>query len=309
MAKIITITFNPCIDKSTSVLSIAPDKKLRCANPRFEPGGGGINVARAIKKLGGSAVAIYPSGGYPGKFLNELLHKEGIPAHAIETRSHTRENLVVLDETTNLQYRFGMPGPVILEEEWRHCMKVVEKQDAEYIVVSGSMPRGVPPELIARMAHMAKLQNRKLVVDTPGFPLKYALEEGVFMIKPNISELGFLAGMEVSVETAAQMAKEIVAKKQSKIVVVSLGAAGALLVTEHLEEQFLPPQVKKQSTVGAGDSMVAGIVYRLSKGWPIRDAVQYGVACGSAATMNPGTELCHVEDVDQLFAAMQKSLV
>ena len=121
MGKIVTVTINPVVDKSTSVAGIAPEKKLRCEQPRFEPGGGGINVARAIKKLGGNALAIYTSGGYTGRFLNDLLHQEGIETKIIETKNYTRENLIVLDTNTNQQYRFGMPGSTTLEEEWKVC--------------------------------------------------------------------------------------------------------------------------------------------------------------------------------------------
>ena len=110
MSSIITITFSPCIDKSTAVAALVPEKKLVCATPKLEPGGGGINIARAIKKLGGAATAIFPSGGYTGKYFNHLLEKENIPAVIIETANETRENIIVVDEATNNQYRFGMPG-------------------------------------------------------------------------------------------------------------------------------------------------------------------------------------------------------
>jgi len=304
---IVTVTFNPCIDKSTSVTSVLPDKKLHCREPKFEPGGGGINVARAIRKLGGQAIAVYPSGGYSGIFLNELLLREGVTVLSIETHSHTRENLIVLDEMSNVQYRFGMPGPVLLEIEWQQCLNLLEEQDAEYIVVSGSIPKGVPENLIGRIAWIAKRKNKKIIVDVSGPALEHALNEGVFMIKPNLHELSILSGLELTVATAADAAKEIVRKKQSKVVVVSLGAEGALVVSHQLDMHIKPPPlITRRSTVGAGDSMVAGIVYKLSNGWSLLDAVQYGVACGTAATMNAGTELCHLKDVEKLLSVMNK---
>jgi 6-phosphofructokinase 2 len=309
MCKIVTVTFNPCVDKSTSISALIPEKKLRCATPKFEPGGGGINVARAIKKLGGEALAIYPAGGYSGKFLNDLLRKENIYTNSIETISHTRENLVVLDQSTNKQYRFGMPGPTLLEKEWQQCLDVLEKQDSEYIIVSGSLPQGLPVDIIARIARIANRKNQKLIVDTNGLPLKYALEEGVYMIKPNLGELSVFLDGEATLETGTMIAKEIVNKGLSQIVVVSLGASGALLVTENKSVQFIPPAVRKISTVGAGDSMVAGIVWKLSNGWTVKESVQYGVACGTAATMNPATELCHLNDADKLFNSMQKAIL
>src|SRR6476661_1745846 len=120
---ITTVTFNPCIDKSTIVPQLVPEKKLRCEAPRFEPGGGGINVARAIKKLGGEALAIYPYGGYSGAFLNELLKRENIFTRPVETKSHTRENMIVLEKSSGQQFRFGMPGPVLQSNEWQQCLK------------------------------------------------------------------------------------------------------------------------------------------------------------------------------------------
>ena len=142
--KILTVTFNPCIDKSTSVEKLFPEKKLKCAKPTFEPGGGGVNVARAIKRLGGDVVAIYPSGGYSGKFLDMLIQKENIETLTVETKNHTRENMIVLDASSNKQYRFGMPGQEMEKEEWEKCLQLIDEHESEYIVVSGSLPPGVP---------------------------------------------------------------------------------------------------------------------------------------------------------------------
>ena len=145
MPSFITITFNPAIDKSTSVAALIPEKKLKCAEPVYEPGGGGINVARAIKKLGGEATAVYLAGGYTGKAFTELLTNESVATIVIETAESTRENLIVAETASNQQYRFGMPGPHIQEHEWKECLAAIEKiNDVEYIVASGSLPKGVP---------------------------------------------------------------------------------------------------------------------------------------------------------------------
>ena len=183
------------------------------------------------------------------------------------------------------------------------------RSEFRYIIVSGSLPLGLPVDLIARIARIANRKNQKLIVDTNGLPLKHALEEGVYMIKPNLSELSVFLDGEATLETGTMIAKEIVNKGLSQIVVVSLGASGALLVTENKSVQFIPPAVRKISTVGAGDSMVASIVWKLSNGWTVKESVQYGVACGTAATMNPATELCHLNDADKLFNSMQKAIL
>ena len=308
MKKIITITFSPSIDKSTSVQSLIPEKKLRCATPKLEPGGGGINVARAIKKLDGHALAIFPSGGYTGVFFNHLLEKEKIPCIIIETKHETKENFVVLEESTNNQYRFGMPNTELLESEWQQCLKAVEDiKNVEFIIASGSLPPGIPLNIYAQLAKIAKKKKAKFIVDTSGDALNQAADEGVYLLKPNLTELGFLAGIakisEVDVEA---IAKELIAKNKCEIIVVSLGKAGAILVTKTETFRAKPPKVVTKSTVGAGDSMVAGIVYSLSKGMNLKEALQYGVACGTAATMNEGTELCRKEDVEKLFKLILK---
>ncbi len=303
MPSIITITFNPAIDKSTSVAALIPEKKLKCTEPVYEPGGGGINVARAIKKLGGEATAVYLAGGYTGKAFTDLLTKELVQSIVIETAGNTRENLIVAEMSSNQQYRFGMPGPHIREQEWKECLNVIEKINAvEYIVASGSLPKGVPTDIFARIAVIARKKNARLIVDTSGEALKQAVTEGVYLIKPNLGELSSLAGKEeLNIELVDDVARTIIEKGKCEVVVVSMGPAGAMLVTKEMAQQIIPPAVIRKSTVGAGDSMVAGMLLSLSRNKSLIETVQYGVACGTAATMNPGTELCRLEDAEHLY--------
>lgn len=303
MSKIITITFNPCIDKSTSVKAFIPEAKLICTSPKSEPGGGGINVARAIKKLGGEATAIFLAGGYAGDYFTYLLKEENIPAVIIKSANEMRENIVIVEESTNNQYRFGMPGSLVSELEWKQVLNQVEKiKDAEFIVASGSLPPGVPLNVYAQLARIAKVNNAKFIVDTSGEPLDHAINEDVYLLKPNLAELSYLSGKkELKKEEIKNMALSILRKGKCEIMVVSMGSAGAMFVTKDLVQLLKPPQVLRKSTVGAGDSMVAGIVSSLSKGMTLIDAAKYGVACGTAATMNPGTELCKKEDAGRLF--------
>ena len=302
MAGICTITFNPCIDKSTSITALKPEKKLACAAPVFQPGGGGINVARAIKKLGGEAVAIYPSGGYSGKFLDLLLKKENISTIQIETEQHTRENMIVLDKATNQQYRFGMPGQYLSENEWQQCLKATEESPSGFIVASGSLPPGMPEDIFARVSKIAKKRNRKLIVDSSGEALRLAIKEGVYLIKPNLGELSTLAGKEeLGSDEIVPVARDLIFKGNCEIVVVSMGALGAMLITKDHAYRAAAPIVKKQTTVGAGDSMVAGIVFYISQKKTLEESLNYGIACGTAATLNTGTSLCKKEDVERLY--------
>ena len=306
MSKIVTITFNPCIDKTTTVKKLIPEKKLHCSEPTFEPGGGGINVARAIKKLGGESVAIYPAGGYTGQFFNYMLAKEKVSSIVIEVEHAMRENVIVLEENSNHQFRFGFPGAKLNEHEWQKCLDEINKMDdVKYIVASGSLPEGVPTDIFARLAAISKKKNVRLIVDTSDGALKLAAEEGVYLLKPNIGELSWLAGKnELSPKEVPEAGREIISRGNCEVLIVSMGEDGAMLLTKDTEFTVGPPTIKKRSTVGAGDSMVAGIVLQLSKGKNIQEAFLYGVASGTAATMNAGTELCHKKDVDALYSQL-----
>lgn len=306
--KIITITFSPCIDKTTSVPDFIPEKKLRCAAPILEAGGGGVNVSRAIVKLGGHSIAVYPSGGCTGVLFDKLLADDKVTSKIVRTESETRENFIVVQESTGDQYRFGTPGTFLAEHEWKELVKMVEEEnDIDFIVASGSLPPGVPLDIYAQMAAIAKEKNARFIVDTSGDALKYAINEGVFLVKPNLNELGALTGKPVANSTQiVEAARQIIIEKNCKAVVVSMGGAGAIFVTGDHAEKISVPKVDLKSTVGAGDSMVAGIVLYLSRGAELLEAVQYGLACGTSATMNPGTELCKKEDADQLFRQIKE---
>ncbi len=308
MQKVITITLNPAIDKSTSVKSMVPDKKLYCAKPKFEPGGGGVNVSRALLKMGEKSTAMYLAGGYSGKFFESLLNEEGVESLVIETKGLTRENMIVVDETNNLQYRFGMPGATILKEEIDNLFEVLQAAEGmEYIVASGSLPDGMDAGFFKKLAEIAKHKNAKLIVDTSGESLRQAINEGVFMIKPNLGELSMLNGVEdLQDDDIVKYARAIIDKKGAQVVVVSMGASGAVLITADEIINSSSPTVRKKSTVGAGDTMVAGMVKAMLQGWEWKDVLKYGIAAGTATTMNSGTELCKKVDVERLFTFLKK---
>lgn len=308
MQRIATLTMNPSIDLSTSVDHVIADWKLRCKPLKREPGGGGINVFRVIHRLGGASIALYPAGGPPGQMLQDLIDQEGIKHLPIPIEGWTRENFMILEEATGQQFRFGMPGPPLFEEEWETCLKEVLSLDPkpDYVVASGSLPPSVPMDFYAFLAKEVKKFGSRLIVDTSGEALRLALGAGVYLIKPNMRELGELAGKEIRDESQQEaVAMKIVDSRQSEVVVVSLGAAGALLVSNEGYERLRAPTVPIKSKVGAGDSMVAGIVLSLARGMPLREAIHFGIAAGAAAVMTPATELCRREDVERLYQHMR----
>ncbi len=308
MKKIITITLNPALDKSIVVPQMTPEKKLHCIDVKIEPGGGGINVSRALHKLGGRSEAIYLSGGFIGKEIEKLLDIAGIRSTVFNIAGSTRENFTVLDASTNLQYRFGMDGPTITKQEWEQTIQYIYNiKDVDYMIISGSLPPGIPVDYFSKLALAAKEKQAKLIVDTSGTGLEYAVKQGVFMIKPNLHELSSLYGKEnLAPEEVVAAGKHIIEKGGAAVVVVSMGADGAMLITDKEDFHMKPPMVAIQSTVGAGDSMVAGMMMALNNEWPWKEVLCYGVAAGTAATMNSGTGLCKKEDVDQIFEKIRQ---
>jgi 6-phosphofructokinase 2 len=304
---IVTLTVSPALDKSAHFSGLVPEQKIRCQTPLFDAGGGGINVSKAISRLEGKSLAIITSGGSTGEMLKDLLKEESISFEAIETRSGTRENFVAVDDNTNSQFRFVFPSPPVTSSEKDKIISTIQELEFKYLIVSGGLSEGMSVDFYKQIAEMAKTSNSKLIIDTSGEPLRKALEAGVYMIKPNVGELAKLVGVKhLEMEEVNEAAKEIISKGGAEIVVVSLGPQGAVLVTKDSYDYVPAPNVAKKSTVGAGDSMVGSMVWALAQNKPLKEVLRWGVACGSAATMNEGTQLFKLEDAKRLFEWVNK---
>lgn len=303
---IITLTLNPSLDKSTHFTGLVAEQKIRCDKPRYDAGGGGINVSKAIAKLGGNSLCIHTSGGSAGKMLEELIQKEGIANKVIPTQNWTRENFIAFENNTKAQYRFGFPGNELSDDEKETVIETIKEIKASYVVLSGSLNEGLPTDFYQTIAETAKASGIKVIVDTSGEALQKVLDKGVYLIKPNIGELAKLIGAErLVLPEVEKAAKSLIKKGSAEIVVVSLGAEGAILVSKNQTEFVAAPKVIKKSTVGAGDSMVGGMVWALSQNKTLKEVLQWGVSCGTAATMNEGTQLFKKEDAMKLFEGMQ----
>ncbi len=301
MKKILTLTLNPSVDVSTNFSGLVAEQKLRCENPRYDAGGGGINVSKAIKKLGGNTEAIFLAGGLIGQKFTELVKEFGIIFDKIEILGETRQNFTSVDVSTNAQYRFTFTGPEITENEATKFLEKIEKSDADFIVASGSLPIGIPTDFYAKVAKIANKKGAKFILDTSNDALKSACDEGIFLMKPNISELAKLIGVkDLAIDEVDDAAKQMIAKGSCEVIVVSLGPQGAIYATKDACEHIPAPIVPKKTTVGAGDSMVGGMAFAFSQGMNVREAVKLGIACGSAATLNEGTQLFKIEDVHKL---------
>src|SRR6516225_2169328 len=198
MGTIVTLTMNPALDIATSTDRVIPTHKLRCSPPRYDPGGGGINVARAVHALGGDAVAIFPVGGPAGEMIHHLLDREGVRHHPIAIAGFTRESLAVEDRQSGEQFRFILPGPKVSEADQERCLDQLSAAAAaaDFIVASGSLPLGAPEDFYSRVAGLAQKLGRRLVLDTSGAALKQA-GHGIYLLKPSLRELQDLAGAEI----------------------------------------------------------------------------------------------------------------
>lgn len=305
--QIATVTINPSLDKSTHFIELVAEQKMRCEKPRYDAGGGGINVSKAIAEIGGNSLCLFTSGGSAGEMLEELVQKKNIESQVIRTKSWTRENFIAFENKTKAQFRFGFPGNELSEAEQKSIIDTIKEIKTNFLVLSGSLNEGLQTNFYQTIAENAKASGIKVIIDTSGEALKKVLETGVYLIKPNIGELAKLIGVDyLEKKDIEEAAKTLIENKSAEIVVVSQGAEGAILVTKDQTEFVKAPKVEKKSTVGAGDSMVGGMVWALSQNKTLKEVIQWGVACGTAATMNEGTQLFKKEDVERLFRDLQK---
>jgi 6-phosphofructokinase 2 len=304
MGSIITVTPNPAIDVFASVDKVFAMHKLRCTSARRDPGGGGINVARVVRRLGGEVTAVYPVGRTTGEALRRLMDQEDIRSVPITIAQDTREDFTVLEQASGHQYRFVLPGPAVSEAEWRGLLDAVatEAKGAEFIVASGSVAPGMPDDFYAQLARLARELGCKMVVDTSAAPLSAALREGVYLVKPNLRELQQFVNEPLTGEANwIASSRTLVDSFPVDIVALSMGHHGALVTTAEGAWRAPALPVRPVSVAGAGDSFLGAMVWSLAQGMSVIDGLRYAVAAGSAAVLNAGTQLCQADDVHALY--------
>jgi 6-phosphofructokinase 2 len=301
---IVTLTLNPAIDGASEAEVIRPTRKIRTTNQSYEPGGGGINVTRVVQELGGTSIAVYLAGGSTGGVLDDLLGARGIARRRIPITDNTRMSHVVFERSTGLEYRFIPEGPEVAERELARCLQALDQIEWEFLVASGSLPRGVPTSFYADLQTKVAARGGKLVLDTSGEPLRLAMETGgLHLVKPSQGEFEKLLGLSLPTAEAIGEAAAIEVKRgRAALIAVTMGDEGAVLASASGWE-FLPaPKVEVLSASGAGDSFVAGMVHGLAAGKTLSDAFALGVAAGSAAVLTLGTRLCTRADTERLYA-------
>ncbi|WP_242084906.1 1-phosphofructokinase family hexose kinase [Aestuariivivens sediminis] len=304
---ITSLTLNPALDKNAEVDGLVPSSKLICHSISQQPGGGGINVSRLLTRLGLDSYCVYPSGGDTGAYLTALLKEEGLRPNPIAIKDWIRENLAVLDTKTNLQYRFGMPGNKLSEDELELIKNTISEHlnKGDFLILSGSLASNLPHNTYSVLIQYFSKKQPKIIIDTSGASLIRALEHPVYLIKPNQRELAQLAGKEfLSNIEQENFAKELINIGKAKYVAVSLGVKGAFLACKEGLFYQSTPSVQVKSTIGAGDSMVAGLIYGINKSYEPKEILKMGVACGVATIMSKGTHLATLENIEMVLKLM-----
>lgn len=302
MADLVTLTFNPTLDVTVAAPKVVPARKLRCGQPLFEAGGGGVNIAKVAHVLGVEAAAVYPFGGDAGAQMTALLAEHAVIEHPIPIAGVTRESFTALEDGAR-EFRFVLPGPNLRAAEVDACLRALSEAavGARYVALSGSLPPGVPVSVVADVVAIARDAGARLVLDSSGDALR-AAAGGIFLVKPSVGELRDWVGRELAGDDAiADAARAIIAAGVVEVAVVSLGPDGAMLVSA--EEVVRVPAIDApvRSTVGAGDSMVAGLITGFLQERALTDTLALGVACATAALLTPGSEVCRRADVDRFY--------
>jgi 6-phosphofructokinase 2 len=309
---ILTVTLNPAIDLATATARLTPNTKLRSSDPTYAAGGGGINVSRAIAKLGGQSTLFAAIGGATGQMFRTMLEGEGHSAIWFEAPGTTRQNVTVLEKASNDQYRFVFPGPVWDEVQCERALAALGEasRNASYVVGSGSLPPGIPDDFYDRLGERAEAAGAHFVLDTSGGALREA-RQGIghlpYLWIMDNAEASEIAGRPLpSMEALEDFASELGRKELAKVVIVTYADGGAVAVADgKVVFKGRPPKVEVVSKVGAGDSFVAGLVFRLAEGWSVADATAYAMAAAASAVTRPAGQLSDREQTERYYEMIQ----
>ena len=303
MTDILTITLNPALDVLTTIDKVSDTHKMRCGAVIKHPGGGGVNVARVLHRLGANCVALYLAGGVTGERHHQLMTAEKVRCHVMPITEETRESFTAHETSSGNDFRFVLPGPKVSAAEYEACYDyVAQHMPKKFLVISGGLAPGVPDNFYARLAALAKQHGVRVVLDANGPALAEALKVGVYLFKPSLRELRDLTGQDLPDQhSQVAAAQQLIQSGQAEVVALSLGADGAMVISSTQLWLARGVQVNVQTTVGAGDSFLGGMVWSLGRDEDLVKAFQFAMAAGAAALLAPGTSLSQAADVHHLL--------
>ena len=305
---IYTVTLNPALDRFIVVEQLLAEDTSRILSETAYAAGKGINVSRVIRELGGHSAALGLVGGYEGLQLEGLLINAGVMSDFTRISGETRTNIILREQTKGRQYVIGAAGPEVNATEiGMFYQNFNQIQNMEYLILSGSLPRGVTPNLYGQLILAGKKKNAFIVIDTDGKSLRESIEYQPTCIKPNTYELSRLAERELQTESEIMGFCEKIHQKGIPYILVSRGRKGLLLSSVKQKIKAIAPPVEVDSTVGAGDSVVGGFVLAHSRGKDLAGCARLACAAGTATAQTPGTELCHRAGVEDILPRVELS--
>jgi 6-phosphofructokinase 2 len=298
---IYTITLNPALDRTLWIQKVRDDVSNRILEEKSFAGGKSVDVSKVLKNLGVDNIALGFVGGFAGRELEGRLLNEGIETDFVRVSGETRTNIIIHETDTGKQLAFNARGPEIKPDELMQFIEQLEKLPCgDVVAIGGSIPLGVSPEIYRKIISLVKKCQAKVVLDVDGEALRQGIKALPNVIKPNIHELSELAGRELKGLDDVVTAARSINQQGVEIVLVSMGAKGILLVSDDQQYLAVPPNVNVESTIGAGDSSVAGFVFGLVQGKDLKQCLIYAVAAGTATTLRQGTALCQKDDFERI---------
>lgn len=308
---IYTVTLNPAVDRELLVEEIVFDAVLRASEWRVDCGGKGFNVARMLQSLGTPSVALGFAAGKTGELLNEELHSLGIETEFTWVEGETRTNVSIVTADHSHYVKVNEPGPTISGEDLVKLMQKIRElaRPDDGWVLAGSLPPGVPPSIYADMITTLQSAGARVFLDTSDEALRLACQTNPFLIKPNAEEAQALTGLPINTPTEIAAAGKAIQAMGAGNVIISLGKQGALLVNGQRAWLAASPEIVERNPIGAGDSMVAGLVWGLSQGHDLPEALCRGIACGAATASQNGTSVGSLSQVSKLLNQVSLSEV
>ena len=299
---IFTVTLNPAIDQTLVLERFVAGDTLRVKSSRFDPGGKGINVSRVVRELGGESVAMGFAPGGLGRYIEQTLKAQGVKCDFVRTKGEARTNITIIDESRHMHTILSDPGPQTADRFAEQLLSKLRKRlhANDWLVVAGSIPPPLSPDIYAEMITMSREHWVHTVLDADGPALVSGVTARPDMVKGNRRELERLLGRRLGDESSSLEAAEVLRGMGVRMAVVTRGREGAVAVSDEGSWRSVAPRVRAVSAGGSGAGFLAGPVLPLNRGDHMEDALRLGVAAGTACVLTPGTELCRRREVDIL---------
>ena len=288
---IYTVTLNPALDKEYHVAELLPNAVLRAASVKVDFGGKGFNIVRMLTALGSPCLALGFIGGHTGQVLREGLEGIGIPTDFVQVEEETRTNISIVNDKDSTYYKVNEAGPRVSEREVEALLRKVEGlvRPDDWWVLAGSLPRGVPSDIYARLIKLIRLSGAWAALDSSGEAFRLGCAAGPFLVKPNLEEIAQITAVDVADAAGISRAVNSVHKLGVQNILLSAGGEKSICSDGMRMWSGKPPHIEEKNPTGAGDAMLGAVIDQLSRGTPLNEAYRWGLAAGSAAAALPGT--------------------